>query len=88
MFQKIRQMGNERKATAEALRKKSYKRKIEGERRNFESGLKQGYDNAKIEDGVFVRHTARKIDEILEYEISPFDKTLLIKYYMNDWRNK
>jgi len=58
------------------------------EKKVFESGLKQGYENAKEEDSIFIGHTARKIDEILNYEISPFDKVILIKYYMNDWRSK
>lgn len=67
---------------------KQRKQQTKREKRVFESGLKQGYENAKEEDGVFIRHTARKIDEILAYEISPFDKVILIKYYMDDWRDK
>ena len=65
-----------------------YNKQTAREKKVFESGLKQGYEGAKEDDSQFVRHTARKIDEILEYGISPFDKYLLIKYYMNDWREK
>ncbi len=64
------------------------KKQTAREKKVFESGLKQGYEQAQSEDRQFVALISRKIDEILEYEISPFDKYLLIKYYMNDWRSK